>query len=179
MEYFRLETDKQWHGHIQIMNLQQSIDKRKIHLTMEKKIKDGLFFRIASEEERYPDVLDRDLFLISEQMKSVFSMYQSGIVFKNVSLVNLKNGHMLSYNMPLLQEVDCLSSESELNLDRSVIKKMVLMESKIGDHRIFRLKHGDSQIVIVRLDVAESILRRNFYGVSLRRIELEKINYGT
>lgn len=41
--------------------------------------------------------------------------------------------------------------------------------SKIGGCRYFYVRNNKEQFLIFRQDVAESILRRNFYGISLER----------
>ncbi|MNM87696.1 hypothetical protein D3C81_998850 [compost metagenome] len=54
-----------------------------------------------------------------------------------------------------------------------MIKKLVLQRDKIGPRRIFRVKESERPLIIIRLDVAESILRRDLVGIRLKRVLME------
>lgn len=57
--------------------------------------------------------------------------------------------------------------------DNGMLKKLVLDRRKIRGKAIFRVGGLLEYKVAVSLPVAESILRRRPYGVSLQRIEVE------
>lgn len=69
--------------------------------------------------------------------------------------------------------MEALSPRSEFNADRSVIKKLVLQSDKVVKKRIFRVRESEKPLIIVRLDVAESIMRRDLVGVSLKKVAVE------
>ena len=49
----------------------------------------------------------------------------------------------------------------------------MLDEKKIKNKKIFKIKESDKTLIVVRLDAAESILRRNYDGIYLERLNVE------
>ncbi len=75
------------------------------------------------------------------------------------------------YNIPIWEEINALHEGSESKFN--VVKKIVLDKEKIKNHKIFRIKESDKTLVVVRLDVAESLLRREFEGIYLERLDVK------
>lgn len=73
----------------------------------------------------------------------------------------------------IFQEIECLSEKSELNLNKTVVKKIILDKEKIKNKKIFKIKESLKTLVVIRLDVAESLLRREFKGMCLERLEID------
>jgi hypothetical protein len=48
-----------------------------------------------------------------------------------------------------------------------------LENKKIQGKRIFKIKESVKPLIVVRLDVAESLLRRRFKGICLEQLEVE------
>jgi hypothetical protein len=70
--------------------------------------------------------------------------------------------------------VDCLSEKSSLMPDKRSVKHLVLSQRALGRQAIFKVQHNDEDIIIARLDAAESILRRKPSGIKMYRVELDK-----
>jgi len=70
---------------------------------------------------------------------------------------------------------ECLSDSTELYPD-GTFKKMVLEESKIKENAIFRVNGITQKPVIIRRDVAESILRRSMPGIKLECVETVRLS---
>ena len=51
--------------------------------------------------------------------------------------------------------------------------KLIIEKDKIGDRKVFKLAHKEKTIILVRLDAAESLLRRNVKGIKLTRVKGE------
>lgn len=75
--------------------------------------------------------------------------------------------------MPIFREFEVLHEKSEFNLNKTIVKKIVLDEKKIKNKKIFKIKESDKTLIVVRLDAAESILRRNYDGIYLERLNVE------
>lgn len=75
--------------------------------------------------------------------------------------------------MPIFEEIEALSEKSEWNLNKTVVKKIILDKEKIKDKKIFKIKESEKTLIVVRLDVAESLLRREFKGMCLKRLEVD------
>lgn len=69
-----------------------------------------------------------------------------------------------------MQELECLSEKSELLSNRYGIIKVMLDLNKVGEHSIFKIGGIFDDYYVVRLDVAESFLRREAVGISLTEV---------
>ncbi len=122
------------------------------------------------EENNYVDFIDKPIPLISEKLKQVFEMHQKDIFYKPVMLADVKNMKQSLYWLAIPKLIECLSDQSEFKLDGAV-KRLVINKNKADLHKIFRVTGVMEYIVIVNQDVAESILRRDFYGITLKKVD--------
>ncbi|MFF2484380.1 imm11 family protein [Paenibacillus sp. NPDC058071] len=174
MDYFILKQDERYANTPTLLEVRQKIDSRNVNRFQAGNIPDTVVFQVAADaESQFLDILDRQLFLVSDKLKRVIEMYAPGTLFKMIPLIDARNRKQQIYYMPIFEEVEALGPSSELNLDRSVIKKLVLRREKVQGKKIFALQEGEQTIVIVRLDVAESIMRRGFTGTKLVRAAME------
>ena len=129
-------------------------------------------------DNEYPDFIQhhvnfaQPISLIAKHLKPVISMYQKNIEMKAVAFVEKELEKQTIYYVMDIPEIDCASSESKLD-HMGKIKELVLDKEKVGNQRIFYVSryHGRA---IVRLDVAESILRRNSYGIAFEKLKVEQ-----
>jgi hypothetical protein len=174
MDYFLLKQDEGYKDVPILMDVFNKIDIRNISLLKAHKIEDIIVFNVkCTDTTKFIDILDRDLFLISKEMKKIIEKFDPGIIFKTIPLVDLRYERQENYYMPIFQEIICLSEKAELNLSRTVVKKIVLDKEKIKGKKIFKIKESDKTLVVVRLDVAESLLRREFKGMCLEILDIE------
>ncbi len=151
------------------IKLIQKINRLNAH-----KIDDVIIFQVTAEERcEYLDVLDKQLFLISEKMMKIICKYDTDIVFKILPLIDSKRHTQENYYLPIFEDIEALDEKSEFNLNRTIVKKIVLNKKKIEGKKIFRIKESEKTLIVVRLDVAESLLRRKPRGISLERLEVE------
>lgn len=125
-----------------------------------------------TNEATFPDVLHFPFFLVSREFTELARLYDEEIEYKYVKLLDKKNDQNRTYYLPILPEIECLSEKSNLNLNRSIIEKMVLSGEKIGERAIFRIKGFTRSYVVVRLDFAESMKRRNATGIVFKEVEI-------
>jgi 6-pyruvoyl-tetrahydropterin synthase len=174
MDYFLLNQDEEYTNTPKLMDVFNKIDVRNINLLNAHKIEEIVIFNVKCDEEtEFLGILDRNLFLISEEMKKIIEKYDSEIIFKTTPLIDLPHTRQENYYMPIFEEIECLSEKAELNLNKTVIKKIILDKQKIKNKKIFKIKESSETLVVVRLDVAESLLRREFKGMCLERLEIE------
>ncbi|AGX41845.1 imm11 family protein [Clostridium saccharobutylicum] len=175
MDYFLLDQDERCTCIPELLNLYKSIDKRDINLSSADKIDDTIIFYIKSNPNtEFLDVLNKQLFLVSEDMKNILEKYNANIIFKMLPLIDFDNLKQEIYYLPIFEEIEALSEEAELNLDKTVIKKLVLNKEKIQGKKIFKIKESKKDLIIIRLDVAESLLRREFKGIAIKRVEVKE-----
>lgn len=174
LEYFLLQQDRRYCNTPILKNVFNSIDKKDICIEKSSRIDDITSVFVESNKRmQYIDILDMQLFIVSEEMKALLEMYEPQMIFKTISMIDFNNQVNTLYYLPIIEEVDCISGKSVFNLDKSVLKKIVIKEENIADKSIFRLKGVDTPYIIIRLDLAESIMRRKFKGVKLTRLEKE------
>lgn len=174
MDYFLLKLDERYGNIPVLLDVIKKIDPRNINRLDAHKIAGTIIFYVRADAgTSYPDILDRQLYLVSGGLKKIVEKYEPDTLFKTLPLIDLKNQRQENYFLPVFEEVEALSPRCEFNLDKSVVKKLVLQGDKLKGKKIFRLKGCAETLVVVRLDAAESILRRDFTGIRLERIELE------
>lgn len=97
----------------------------------------------------------RQYIMISDKYKLIFSKYNPDIVIKPIALINKGNQYL--YWMCKIIHVMKACDESELDSKD--------LEDKYKDTRILRLDLPEISKFIIKLEVVESILRRNCIGV--------------
>jgi hypothetical protein len=174
MDYFLLKQDERYTNIPRLKDVFNKIDVRNINLLNAHKIQDLLvFFVTADKQTNFLDILDQQLFLISYEMSKILKKYDEEIIFKTIPLIDQVNEKQRDYCLPIFEEVEALSKNVEFNLNKSLVKKIILDKEKIQDKKIFKIKEIFKPLIVVRLDVAESLLRRNYNGISLERLQVE------
>ncbi|BCZ47339.1 hypothetical protein psyc5s11_34060 [Clostridium gelidum] len=144
--------------------------------------KEGKTFGIGyfkGDEESLPDfIIYKKHFLASLELKNVMEMYTdelkfSLVIFNNIELQMQKEYY--SIEAPL---VEGLGEQTTYHKDDSVDKK-VLSHKKLQDYKVFRLKELEpTQFsrphVFVDLDIVESALRRELWGIAFEKTLVEE-----
>ena len=175
MEYFRISQDKRYTHPPVITNLNDIIQRRTQLSEEEAQEVADINVAFAKPEKTldFVDVLDSQMFLVGEQVRDVFGMYEPLLTFKSVCILNNMTGDYRNYYAPVFRTIDCYSEKSEANRNRSIIEKLVLRESEIRNLGIFKVGNVGTEVVVIRLDVAERPLRRGICQFWLERVQLE------
>ncbi|WP_252232816.1 DUF1629 domain-containing protein [Clostridium sp. ZBS15] len=174
MDYFLLKQDERYTNTPRLKDMFHKINTKDINRLNAHKIDDVIIFQVTAEERcEYLDVLDKQLFLISEKMMKIICKYDTDIVFKILPLIDSKQHTQENYYLPIFEDIEALDEKSEFNLNRTIVKKIVLNKKKIEGKKIFRIKESEKTLIVVRLDVAESLIRRKPRGISLEKLEIE------
>ena len=170
MDYFIMEMDKRITNKFGIQRFPGD-GSMEYDTTYANKFKDhtGLY-TVETDKSSYPEVLEAPLYMVSETIRNILELNDDYIVCKEVSFVNLPRKSLKQYAVLLTDRIDCLHDSAEFYPDKS-IKKLVLDRNKIGDRSVFKVKGIGPAYVIVNLDVAESVLRRNCFGVKFTQVE--------
>lgn len=120
-----------------------------------------------------PDVLEKDSFFVSNEIKHVFHMYEDNIPFKAIHVYPFG---MVVDTVPVYwvfypKKVECLHSSVRI-FPNGELEKLILDKEKIPKKDIFSISNICMNRVIVSLPVAESLLRRNVFGISLKEVEV-------
>lgn len=169
-----LKQDESYNDLLVIKQLSQKIDIKNLNYQNIHNAPDtNIFYVKATPESNYLDIFDSDIFLVSERLKELMEKYQPDAVFKTLVLIDLENKRQEKYFLPAFKKIDALSPNCEFTRDKSMITKLILKRDKITNQKIFAVSEGPKPMIVVRLDAAESILRRYFDGICLQRIPVE------
>ena len=172
MDYFLLKQDARYTNTPKIIDFFQNINSRDLTPLRADNIPDNnSFFVKSSKNNQFIDIIDTPIFLVCEKMRNILAKYNRNIIFKRAALIDHENMKQKIYNIPIWEEINALHEDSESKFN--VVKKIVLDKEKIKNHKIFRIKESDKTLVVIRLDVAESLLRREFEGIYLERLDVK------
>lgn len=116
----------------------------------------------------YVDVIDRQLFLISEGVREVFEMYDPSITYKTFCLLNNARMELKLYYSPIIPQIDGTTEPNRFREGRRTGMQLILLRERLN-RPILRVNELSPDGVVIRLDVAESLLRRGLYKMNLTR----------
>lgn len=125
--------------------------------------------------QEIPDILSQPTYMVSESIKKVLSMYDDNISFKAIQVFPDLQTDIEKVARPywiydcVMEE--CLHSDC-VKLPNGEYQKIIIDRRKIKGRDIFRPMGLLQNRLVVSLSVAESILRRNPYGVSFEKVEM-------
>lgn len=172
MEYFIMKFDKRVQNAFRLFDFPGS-ESMEYGIEDSDKLRDHTsLYTVDFDQGSYPDVIEAPLFMVSQKVKNVIELYDETTEFKAVSIINRNKKKIESYYVLLQERIDCLHEDSDFYLDNSV-KELVLDSSKIGERQIFKVKGIGPAYVIVSMDIAESVLRRDSFGVLFEKVKVK------
>lgn len=133
------------------------------------------YYEYAKDVE-LPDMMVRPTFMVNETIKNVIAMYDETVTFKTLTFLPNAMDEMKekskSYAIPNLRRFDCLHEESVV-LPEGTIKSLIIDSKKIPNADIFQIKNTVQNKVLVSLRLAESISRRNVYGIEFQKVQVK------
>jgi hypothetical protein len=173
MKYFMLETDKSNNNLPQIIDWYSRIDERNMIPERYQHIQFRTMMKMnANASTDFNALIVKPFLLLNGEAKELLSKFEPNMQYKEIILVNQPNHLMNQYFFPLLEVVDCLTPDSERNMDHSNLVKGKLDKSKLEDQAIFMLSELKNRHIVIRMDLAEALLRRSIYGYQLNEIEV-------
>lgn len=131
------------------------------------------YFDYEEGRTEITSILTSPIFLINKEIRDLFALYNNTMMFKGIQLFSsdkeADRRKAVLYFLPDLAKVDCLSQKVRIN-PNGTIDTIILDKSKLEDYPIFGLGQISEQRVIINEDVAESLLRRNLYGIGLEKV---------
>lgn len=173
MKFFWLEADEKNKIPFNI-NKNRALD---IRLLQQGNIKRMSMWNIVEMEFPmegfFPDLICSPCIMLSEMLVKTVVMYHPEIPYKAIKLWDRKSGANATYYLPILDELECMSDQTEFNSVGNRVVRLVLDRRKIGSKAVFRIKGFDRNCIIGRLDFVESILRRGAGGIRLTEIDID------
>lgn len=174
MKYFLLETMKNFTDAPQVRDWYKTIEVR--NLTPERFSllpKRTLFFVTPNPNLVFVDILSTPFFMVTKEFIKVLKLYEPDLPTRQAVLLDPESGLSEVYYIPSLKVLNCLSPASVLNMDKSVIKKAVLDYETVKNLTIFKIGDVKNSYIVVRMDAAESILKRTPRGAALVELETD------
>lgn len=172
MKYFLIETD--YHNPFpEIINWYKRIPPRQLKAENFNQIEDFTLLDIKADEHTvFPDILTNPYFLLSADAREIVNSYEPAMQMKGVRLYQSQNGINQEYYLPLLPVLSCLSEDSEF-LHKSIdVKRAVIWEDKTNGRTLFQIGGIEKRRVVIRMDLLESLLRREAFGFFLKEVEV-------
>lgn len=117
----------------------------------------------------YRSVIELPVFLVSAEVRVILNQFESNLTYKTVFVSDQATYAQAHFCLIDVPQVDCISRTHSV-IEKGIIKQVVLDEEKINGHRMFWAAELPFPGLVVRLDVAEALLRHSLYGLSIRRI---------
>lgn len=174
MDYFELLQNDKVQNAINILKLDQTAYcSRMNQKEFEALDKLKVAYYSGREYEEACAVLTSPAFLVADGLKRLLERYDREISWKGVQLFPTDDESKCFplYWVPFFPMADCLHERSK-TYDNGMIRRLVIDGSKAGERCVFRISGLLEYKVMVSLPVAESILRRRFYGIELRKAEV-------
>ncbi len=170
MDYFWIQRDKRY---TRLPRIRQFITRyRASDFTVEGAHRIGKRNVVFVDSELpldYGDVIDGQVFLVSEGVKNVFQMYDSSIAFKTFCLLDNVRMDLHMYYAPLLPVTD--GTDPADRPDRRQNRgQLPILKPEYLNRPVMRIRELAPDGVVVRLDVAESLLRRGLHKMGMTRM---------
>lgn len=176
MEYYRLKMNDVITNYIKIERLDTSVYKQDCSQEEFEKLPKGIVaYYHDTRGLEIPDVIQRPLLLVKENVKDILHMYDEQIKGKPIKVFAYEQEINVAPTYWLLnyEEVDCLSDKVMVN-PNGELKELILNKRKIGKKEVFRVKGTRENYIVVSLAVAESMLRRQVYGIGFERVKMDE-----
>ena len=173
MIYFTIHQDKRILNAPEVAFTKKDMEELKAFPTKEQVFQPKIIYVKSTLTNRidYPDFIDAPILLVSEKLKSLVSNYQKNIWMRTIVLINEQDHQQQIYYAIYPPKLPYISKQSVFNQGQQ-LEKFILDETKVGYNRIF-IAEGMERYLIIRLDVAESVLRRNVNGIIFKEIKNE------
>ncbi|AWB43683.1 hypothetical protein DCC85_05255 [Paenibacillus sp. CAA11] len=125
----------------------------------------------------YGCMLEQPTLLFSEEIRTIMSHYTKTLPSKNVMIMDSSvPGQQLPYFLLDIQEISAVGLEQTTSfVPQKQLKFIVNSYEILKLLPFFKLTYLHREYVILRLNVAEHILRHSLYGIAIDRITIEEI----
>lgn len=152
MKYYIIETNKK-NPLPDIRSIYSEINVKYLSPRYEYKLQDYYVFEMKTAEETLmPDIFTDPFFMVKREIYKVVMMYVPEMKVKYISFVDYERGMYETYVAPVLD----------------VIEQKKLGQIDISEKVLFCISDIFSRYIVMRLDLLESILRRDILGLKVR-----------
>jgi hypothetical protein len=128
------------------------------------------YYLEENSDPEYVDFIADPVPLVSDRLKQLYQKFETTIFFKPVALADSTQTRQELYWLLNPPRCACVAEQSEFNKDRS-LKRLVIDSRQAVRNWIFRVDGILERLIVIKLGVTEAMLRRDFSGVKLTRID--------
>ena len=158
-DYIHAPQPKAWFGKIDTRDF---VPERFQHVPNK-----TLFFVHSNPNLVFIDMLSSPFFMVTKPVRKVLELYNPHLPSKQIVLLDRDSGLSEVYYIPLFKRISCLHADTQLNVGKTHIEKVVLNRIAIKDTPVFRIEDISEPYIVARMDVVESILKREPRGIEL------------
>lgn len=120
-----------------------------------------------------PDILYSPAFLVSDRLKRLLEKYDSKMRFKGIRCYpqDYDDPESLLYWWPSLDKIDCMSDKTE-KYSNGLIHRLVIRPDKTQGKPILMVGGTIETIVLVSMELTESMLRRGMWGMDYVPVDM-------
>ena len=179
MEYFLLTQSKSVVNPIKLLVLDPAeFTPQMEHKEFAKLKKVSISYFYHTMENEIPDIIKYPTYMVSDPIKKILALYNEDVSFRAVQAfpMDSKEPERIQKLAKLYWiydcvHVDCLSKDTVF-LPNGEVEEIILDRNKLLPMNVFRPKGLLENRLIVSLPVAESIMRRNGYGVGIQPVQV-------
>lgn len=169
MKYFLVEVNEQYIAPVPV-GWYGIIDKKTLSRKSPYQMVKHLLFPVESNMQMvFTDVLTSPCFMVSETVRNVIRKYDSFVYFIRIILLDKEHRQSMAYYIPYL---DTVPYTLEKDVDKGGKPYFVVDKKSIEEKPIVEITDGHNSHVIMRMDLVESILRRQAIGIGLQEIQI-------
>ncbi|AOY74682.1 imm11 family protein [Clostridium formicaceticum] len=177
MIYYIMEEDTGLDNSIEIESIPPELSKRAILMSeyqyLDKKSLE-IFLSKNSGEVR-PDLCDYLIPLFSQNLKKVMDLNGvDNIFYKPIYLVDPRIQTKDLYWLAVPMAIDCVdwdNSRLEEGISLPKLIKFSIIESKVGNYKIFKLKNVKNQMFVITRELKEEIEKHKLQGIKFTQVE--------
>ena len=171
MRYFRLTSDESITDKPSPADFHDKLDIRNLTPEKASALPDRAFVRLEPNINTvFPEILCSPVLHVAEEARDVMKSYDEYISYKQIVYNDPVNELLQTYYMPILARIDCLERYADETGMRPADAEITLRRTPIRDKSIFQVHGAKRTLTIIRLDLAESFLARDFRGFQLTEV---------
>lgn len=175
MKYFEIQDSPELKYAPQLKDWYGKFDVRDIRIDTFPKLPDMQLFIIEpSENTIFTDLILFPFLLVSPMVQEVIKMYREHCFFRKVILLDQKNKESRLYYLPVLDETNDIQLQRiQYTNGKEVLDPTDMRGERIElDRNFFWVKDTKKRHIVLSLDMAESLIRREITGLGLCEVKL-------
>lgn len=174
MKYFMIPQDRQMSNPIVPEQIDKTIYVDGAPRTQFKHVSDMIVsYYLNSPDLEKPDILYSPAFLVSDRLKRLLEKYDSKMKFKGIRCYpeDFNDHESLLYWWPSLRKINCMSEKTE-KYPNGLIRRLVIQPGKLQRTSILMVDGTIETIVLVSMELVESMLRRGMWGMDYVPVDI-------